>query len=73
MDNIYEIISLLENALDCESHSPNHSGYTAREIHRKCLSAIKLLDQENTVLREMLETCKDNKTMYLGWGKGKDE
>jgi len=71
--NSNEIFKLLENALDTTAISDYHSGYTAREIHRKCLSHIRLLDQENRTLREMLENCKDSKTFYLGWGKGKDE
>jgi hypothetical protein len=71
--NSNEILRLLENAIDTSSHSEYHSGFTAREIHRKCMVHIRLLDQENYTLREMLENCKDSKTFYLGWGKGKDE
>jgi hypothetical protein len=71
--NSSELIALLQNAIDTTPRSDYHSGFTAKEIHRKCLVHIQLLDQENTTLREMLENCKDTKTYYLGWGKGKDE
>jgi len=71
--NSNELIRLLENAIDTSSSSEYHSGFTAKELHRKCMVYIRLLDQENTTLREMLANCKDTKTFYLGWGKGKDE
>jgi hypothetical protein len=71
--NSSELLRLLENAIDTSPSSEYHSGFTAKEIHRKCFVHIQLLDQENTTLREMLENCKDTKTFYLGWGKGKDE
>lgn len=65
-----ELINLLENALDCGSHSPYHSGFTAREIHRKCLDHIKTLD---TALRLSQITLESTDYKYNGWGKGKDE
>ena len=65
-----EIINLLENALDCDSTSPHHSGFTAREIHRKCLAHIKTLDQ---ALRLSQTPLKSADYKYIGWGKGKDE
>lgn len=68
-----ETIKLLQNALDCASLSDYHSGYTAREIHRKCLVQIVSMDEEIQRLKGMLENCQESKTFYLGWGKGKDE
>jgi len=71
--NSNEILQLLENAIDYSSTTDYHFGFTAKEIHRKCIAHIRLLDQENQTLREMLENCKDTQTFHLGWGKGKDE
>lgn len=71
--NSSEILSLLQNALDYAPNSEYHTGYTAKEIYRKCLVQIRLLDQENQTLREMLKEVKHPKFLYQGWGKGKDE
>ena len=67
--NSRELLDLLENAVDCEPTSYAHSGYTAKEIHRKCIAHIKLLDQ--TIQALMVE--KDIHVYGSGWGKGKDE
>lgn len=71
--NSSEIIKLLETSIDASTSSDYHTGYTAKEIHRKCLVHIRLLDQENETLREMLKEVKHPKFLYQGWGKGKDE
>ena len=62
---ISEVIKLLENSIDCNTMDKNHSGYTAKEIHRKCLKL--LLDIQ---LKE-----KHNKIPYnyQGWGNTKGE
>lgn len=67
--NSRELLDLLENAIDCDSTSHMHSGYTAKEIHRKCIAHIKLLDQ--TIQALMVE--KDIHVYGSGWGKDKDE
>lgn len=67
--NSRELLDILENAIDCDPSSSYHSGYTAKEIHRKCIAHIKLLDQ--TI--QALLTEKDIRAYSLGWGKGKDE
>ena len=71
--NSQEVINLLRNALECDPESLHHSGYTAKEIHRKCLNTMLKMEEEISILKERLVECKDTKTMYLGWGKGKDE
>lgn len=65
-----EVIELLRNAIDYDSNSEYHLGYTAKEIHRKCLTQMLLLEQEVRTLREMV---KKQEYKYQGWGKGKDE
>ena len=67
--NSRTLLDLLENAIDCDSSSTYHSGYTAKELHRKCIAHIKLLDQ--TI--QSLMTERDSRAYSLGWGKGKDE
>ena len=67
--NSRELLDLLENAIDCESSSVMHSGYTAKEIHRKCIAHIKSLNQ---VIEKLKEERKDQ-PYSLGWGRGKDE
>ena len=67
--NSRTLLDLLENAVDCDLSSPYHSGYTAKELHRKCIAHIKLLDQ--TIQALMVE--KDIHAYGSGWGKGKDE
>jgi len=67
--NSNELITLLQNAIDTTPHSDYHSGFTAKEIHRKCLVHIQLLDQ--TIQALMVE--KDIHVYGSGWGKGKDE
>lgn len=67
--NSRNLLDLLENAIDCDPENHMHSGYTAREIHRKCIAHIKLLDQTiQTLLAE-----RDSRAYSLGWGKDKDE
>lgn len=69
MINSNEICELLRNAIDHNSNSEYHLGFTAREIHRKALQHIVLLDQHYRTLKEM-----QSKYNYMsGWGKGKDE
>jgi hypothetical protein len=63
------LLDLLENAIDCDSSSLYHSGYTAKELHRKCIAHIRSLDQEIQRLKEERNT----PGYSLGWGKGKDE
>lgn len=67
--NSRELLDLLENAIDCDPANYMHSGYTAKEIHRKCIAHIKLLDQ--TIQALMVE--KDIHVYGSGWRKGKDE
>ena len=67
--NSNEILSLLENAIDTSVHSDYHSGYTSKEIHRKCIAHIKLLDKAIQALIEY----RNSHPYSLGWGKGKDE
>lgn len=67
--NSRNLLDLLENAIDCDPASHMHSGYTAKEIHRKCIAHIKLLDQ--TI--QALLTERDSRAYSLGWGKDKDE
>lgn len=67
--NSNELLSLLENAIDISVHSDYHSGYTAREIHRKCIAHIKLLDKAIQTLTD----ARNSQPYSLGWGKGKDE
>jgi len=67
--NSRTLLDLLENAVDCELSSDYHSGYTAKELHRKCIAHIKLLDQ--TIQALMVE--RDIHVYGSGWGKGKDE
>ena len=67
--NSRNLLDILENAVDCDPSSAYHSGYTAKEIHRKCIAHIKLLDQ--TI--QALLTERDSRAYSLGWGKDKDE
>lgn len=67
--NSNELLSLLENAIDTSVHSDYHSGYTAKEIHRKCITHIKLLDKAIQTLTD----ARNSQPYSLGWGKGKDE
>jgi hypothetical protein len=67
--NSRTLLDLLENAIDCDPSSSYHSGYTAKELHRKCIAHIKSLDQD-------IQRLKDNRNIpgySYGWGKGKDE
>ena len=67
--NSRNLLDILENAIDCDPSSHMHSGYTAKEIHRKCIAHIKLLDQTiQTLLAQ-----QDSRAYSLGWGKDKDE
>lgn len=61
-----ELLKILENAIDYDTTSEFHLGYTAKEIHRKCLIHIKELD-------ERIKKLGNTYSPYLGWGKGKDE
>lgn len=65
-----ELLEILQNAIDYGPHSEYHLGYSAKEIHRKCIAHIKLLDQAiQTLLAE-----RDGRAYDItGWGKGKDE
>jgi hypothetical protein len=67
MTPISEIIVLLENAIDCNTMDKNHSGYTAKEIHRKCLKLFQSIQQDTKE--------KHNKIPYnyQGWGNTKGE
>lgn len=67
--NSRTLLDLLENAIDCDSTTAMHYGYTAKEIHRKCIAHIKSLDQ---TIQKLKEERKDQ-PYSLGWGKGKDE
>jgi hypothetical protein len=67
--NSRNLLDILENAIDCDPSSAYHYGYTAKEIHRKCIAHIKLLDQ--TIQALMVE--KDIHVYGSGWGKDKDE
>lgn len=67
--NSKDMLDLLQNAVDYGVQSEYHTGYSAKEIHRKCIAHIKLLDQTiQTLLTE-----RDSRPYSLGWGKGKDE
>jgi hypothetical protein len=66
-----EIVKLLENAIDYNTTSEYHTGYSAKEIHRKCLFLILRLEMENKTLKEQLSF--PTPRPQLGWGKGKDE
>ena len=66
-----QITKLLENAIDFNSTSEYHTGFTAREIHRKSLNFIRQLKKDNDTLKDRLD--KPEYRSHLGWGKGKDE
>ena len=63
---INEMIKLLENSIDCNTMDKNHSGYTAKEIHRKCLRLLQAIEEDIQ---------GNNKSHYKhnGWGITKGE
>lgn len=56
-----QLCALLENALDTQPLEKCHSGYTARELHKKSLNMIKRLIAENWALSsELIGIHKNN-------------
>lgn len=70
MTLVNETIKLLQNALDCDAMSEFHSGYTAREIHRKSIACLKQCQKQIEDLEASVSLLPPK---YVGWSTGKDE